>query len=53
MILDLSLTYPFSTAKRNIARLNAPSVAANSGLRMRWTRLVFSPVLNGYILTPF
>ena len=47
------LMRPFSTTKQNTPLLNALSATANSILRKRRTRLVFSPVLGGHILTFF
>ena len=51
--LGYVLTCPFSTTKQNIALSNALSVTVNSGPRTRRIRLVFSPVLEGYLLICF
>lgn len=51
--LVLVLTRSFSTIKRNIVPLSAPSATANLILRRQWIKFVFSPVLGSRILTFF
>ena len=49
----LVLIRPLSTTTRSIARYGVPSATPDSIPRRRWTRLVFSPVLDDHTLTFF